>query len=493
MSHKNKVKGSDEKDSGSSESSNPDAQKVIGEIISEFDINVEILTDVMKIYSPAKLEDLTPEEAEVAYERLKQLRAPFDKSLKDLLLCQRNYKLEESLTMRVMELKDVYSAHSDTLSSTLAALKKIINEKKSNDLDRDNLQIIKNLLPGIEIQKFEGENLLDPMKFYTFRKTFFELVMARKGVSDAVKFMFLKNSLTGYALSIINSLTPDGTNLQKAIDMLDKEFLNKTAVCSKLFERLMSLTPLFDKHDKNFVETRKYIHCVRSLVNDLVLLGHNFDTGSTSNAMLSHLVFTRLPWLVQSAFTVRLKNNFPTFDDILEHYAEVIYQLNIKHASKDRVLSITKESASGKNNHVKALQTNNKSSKISKPLSEKGVCPKESKQKFTKTKNLSYANAVSSEVPKSSAKDRSLNTEDESQMKLCKFCKSKEHLTSFCNVYKTKIDRVNRLEAVGLCSICMSSTHKESVCKFKSAPFRFECFICKSNSHITPLCPSQSK
>ena len=63
---------------------------------------------------------------------------------------------------------------------------------------------------------------------------------------------------------------------------------------------------------------------------------------------------------------------------------------------------------------------------------------------------------------------------------------------SHCDNYKSLSDRQVRCVNIKMCKFCTSFKHNASSCSGKDDKLPFDCFQCKSHSHITALCPNLS-
>ena len=61
-----------------------------------------------------------------------------------------------------------------------------------------------------------------------------------------------------------------------------------------------------------------------------------------------------------------------------------------------------------------------------------------------------------------------------------------------CPKYVNYATRVRRCGEMKLRSFC-SSKHLAEACPNKDGKLSFQCYTCKSNSHISALCPAQTK
>ena len=75
--------------------------------------------------------------------------------------------------------------------------------------------------------------------------------------------------------------------------------------------------------------------------------------------------------------------------------------------------------------------------------------------------------------------------------KHCKLCSGPQSMSQ-CDNYKSLSDCQVRCVDLKMCKLCTSLKHNASSCPGKDDKLPFDCFQCKSHSHITALCPNLS-
>ena len=99
--------------------------------------------------------------------------------------------------------------------------------------------------------------------------------------------------------------------------------------------------------------------------------------------------------------------------------------------------------------------------------------------------NTSTSNIESKPSPKASPNSKKPG-------KHCKSC-SGPHSMSQCDNYKSLSNHQVRCVDLKMCKLCTSLKHNVSSCPGKDDKLPFDCFPCKSHSHITALCPNLSR
>ena len=297
----------------------------------------------------------------------------------------------------------------------------------------ENLNEFKLKLPDLKCPTFDGEGC-NNMEYHAFMSTFNNVIGLRSNVSDSTKLTYLKTYLRGYAQKLILNLQITEDNYKIALELLNNEFLNKDAIKSELFSKLLNLKP---DTDREFLKTRIYINEIKCILSDLKMYDTDLTLCPSSKDFLSHIVYSKLPMNFRQELVRRLNNNYPSLDDVYENYIEVIKTLSIKSNFHEKNSSMPQEK--GKNNF---FQQNN---------------------------------SVSSNPAGTSGEVR----------RNCKFCGGTSHSMFHCKKYPSYDSRVKRCKEMNLCTNCSSLKHNKDGCV---RLLDFPCSICQSKNHISALC-----
>ena len=315
---------------------------------------------------------------------------------------------------------------------------------KSNDASDYKLK-----LPELEVDKFDGEGTSN-LEYHSFISQFMNVIGNRTNLNNSTKLTYLKTYLKGYAHKLIQNLQITDENYQMALDLLDKEFLNKEALVDDLFKKLLDLKPDFDR---DLTKTKIYISDVRCILTDLKTYGKDLLEDDSANALVSHIVFNRLPNSFKQELVRRLNSNFPSMKEIFDNYSEVVKTLNLK---SNRVFDRNDGKSDGKN------------------VNKKG---------FTRMSNHNNSSPLQQN---SNTTDSPGKTEFK---KNCKWCQSTSHSMLGCKKYPNHESRVKRCKELGMCLNCTSLKHFKNNCR----KLDFACVTCKSQFHISALCPDLSE
>jgi len=202
----------------------------------------------------------------------------------------------------------------------MAALEKSVQTYKQKETNFD----LK--LPNLSCPVFSGEGA-SHLEFSAFIMQFQNCIGHRITLSPSAKFTYLKTYLRGYALKVLQHLQVNDENYEVALKLLESEFLNRKAVIDDLYQKLLSLKP---KPDPTFLETKLFLNEVRCVLSDLKHYKRDLLSNESSAEFVSHLVFHKLPAVVRDEFIIRLDTNYPSLDQILDNYVEIIRKLNLR-------------------------------------------------------------------------------------------------------------------------------------------------------------------
>ena len=306
--------------------------------------------------------------------------------------------------------------------------------------------------PPLECGTFNGKEK-DKFAFNAFLNQFNNVIGSRKHLSDAVKQTYLYGYLRDYALSIVKPLAISDSNYKVAISMLKQEFLDVNYIVDETFKNLLQASPN-QEFDPEYTSVKVYLNEIRAYLYELK--SHKVDlleSGTAGHKFISHVVFSKLPAPVRREFVHKFSNNYPSLNDVLDKYTDVLQTLYLTSSVKKKPFV----KPSGKQNNSPGK------------LEPKGKSPKEDKRAL---QNYKVVNV-----------DRNVK---------CKLCNSKEHTLGKCPSFTTFKARIDRANELSLCTRCAGSGHKEASCYGAQNKLRFECFHCKRREHITPLCPKAS-
>jgi len=383
------------------------------------------------------LASIAEEDTDSAFLSAEEIIIPAIKEIKklDLQILEALSSDPEAFELSDRALDELDSAtkyHLD-ISSKLNEYRKKFSEKtevvKSPAISNDQLK-----LPNLKCSSFSGEDS-DSLKFHDFITQFRNVVDFRSNLAASSKLTYLKGYLTGYALKVVSHLKTDNENYPVALELLEREFLNKDQLVDDLFSRLVALKPISDCDSHH---TKLYINEVRCALSDLKNYGKDLLADTSCEQFVSHIVFSKLPTAFRQEAARKLGTNFPTLSMIFENYVEIL-----------RMLSLRTE-----NVHVK-------------------LCEKESNS--DKYKNKKYRNVSNSNV----------NSVNVVPVRSCKFCSNSDHAMVNCRKYRSHTERVSRCKELKLCSRCTSARHDEKSC---NSNLPFACPICSKTNHIHALC-----
>ena len=226
--------------------------------------------------------------------------ACLDNEINDLYVSNVPEESEELPSDYTDEL-DTQLDYSLTVKRKLAALAalQVNEESKPQVKDASDCRL---KLPELNIDPFSGEGSSN-LEFHSFLSKFNNVVGFRSNLSKSTKLTYLKNYLTGYAYKITAHLQIDDGNYDVAMNLLEKEFLNKEALIDDLFSKLLELKP---ETDRDFLKTKIFINDVKCIISDLSTYKCDLLGNHSSMLFISHLVFHKLPYPFKQELTRRI-------------------------------------------------------------------------------------------------------------------------------------------------------------------------------------------
>lgn len=170
-------------------------------------------------------------------------------------------------------------------------------------------------LPQISLPTFDG-NMLHWM---TFIELFESLIYSRKSFDNVEKHYYLRASLTGEPLSLIQHLPCDSANFEIALKILKSRYQNTRLLADQYIERILQLPQL--PNDAQGLRSLFYNPLVESS-QALTKLGLPIKNWSY---MLVHIILKKLPLRLRTMFEERYgkqMNVLPTFEQLIEFLDE---------------------------------------------------------------------------------------------------------------------------------------------------------------------------
>ena len=186
----------------------------------------------------------------------------------------------------------------------------------------------------ITCELFDGGKA-DAFAFKYWLSQFENMLASGKTKANRFKLSALRNHLThtGFAFKLIDKLEINDDNYEVALEKLKSEFLDVNKIVDKLLDQLLEKTP---KYDPEFEGLKLYIADIRGILNDL---NNSYDTdletpGTGGFKLVSKIIYSKLPPVVQKAVIERVASNYPTLTQISENINEIIEKLLKTKASQ---------------------------------------------------------------------------------------------------------------------------------------------------------------
>ena len=142
------------------------------------------------------------------------------------------------------------------------------SEAQSVVTSKDLLEVMAHMnvsegkLPSLDCSTFSGKEK-DKFAFNTFFNQFKNVIGSRKNLSDANKLTYLVGCLRDYALSVVKHLSITDDNYEIAIQMLEREFLDKEFIIDETYKNILKSSPS-STFDSEYTPIKIYLNEIRS-------------------------------------------------------------------------------------------------------------------------------------------------------------------------------------------------------------------------------------
>ena len=320
-----------------------------------------------------------------------------------------------------------------------------VPKKDTEDLNSSHY----NVTPKLNCPFFNPEDLSkDKLAYLNFFKEFRNCVLSTK--SKSLRLIILKNHLRGYAQKIINHLSISDTNFDVAVEILDKEFLDREYIINSIFRSIEDSRIL---HENNSDSVKLFLTNLKAQIYELK---NSFyldflEEDTPGNKYLGFVIFNKLPVSLRREIIHLVGSNYPSLNQIFEHYSDVI-----------RTLEITKPSFSNSSRNTDKF---------------KSSIPKKTNTSDRREKPSTLQNFYVKPGP---------------VFYKCNFCQSNSHSAFYCVKFPSLKERLQQCRASKLCTSCTSPHHSPDHCLGKRGQLK-PCWKCSSNSHAGALCPKEEK
>lgn len=290
-------------------------------------------------------------------------------------------------------------------------------------------------LPKSKLPEFSGEIL----EWATFNDMFVATVHSHPGLSDTQKFTYLRERLSGVALSTIAGLQLCDANYKVAYDLLKKRFGKTQDIIDAHYVALMHLSVTSTDHSS----LRAFFDSMESHLRSLQAIGEDI----TQHVFVS-MITSKLPQ--------------PT-----------LLQLELQKGSSPWTVTSLR---AGLENYITAQENSQRQA---------------SHQKQTNVKPMpnSYSSMPSASAPSSGhalaslASHKSSARPQQKSNPTCSFCRQ-SHYADECSHFPTIAERKNA--APDRCFVCLRTGHSSASCLNHR-----RCYHCGDTTHHRSLCPKK--
>ena len=233
----------------------------------------------------------------------------------------------EDLTKSIQYVQEVTSTlagYRQASKPTPVANKSVRNQDLVDALAKNQGAPGRNL---VTCGKFDGGNT-DAFVFLAWFSQFENMLASGRPMAGRYNLAALCNHLThtGLAYKLIQTLEITDDNYDVAVEILKEEFLDVEKIVDKLCDQILEKSP---KYDAEFEHVRLYVAEIKAILNDLNK-SYNVDLISPDTGgykFVSHIMFSKLPPVVQKAIIEKVSSNYPTLDDIFDNIKDIIEKL----------------------------------------------------------------------------------------------------------------------------------------------------------------------
>ena len=341
----------------------------------------------------------------------------------------KNYRL---LEQKVLKCRDHLAKFkkSRTVSNTLPSRSDSPHQRSACNLK----------LPELKLMIFDDNNS-DLFAFDSFRSSFCNAMASFSGITNIEKIIYLKSSLRGRALALVEHLPVNEDSFDEAWQLLEDEFYDADFLLNSVISKIIDYPKCSDLNS-----TMEFCTSLKSWVLNLRKMNYDFETVETAgNLIMSNLVRSKIPTFFLQELCRRSGVGYPSLNHFLEYSSEMA-----------KMFKKSSSNASG----------------------------------FKKTEiSKNYATKTYSNVSKSDIKS-SPQGSDKNFLRSCKFCLGTNHSTLRCKTYYSYADRIKKADSLSLCTKCLSKNHQFDMCPGKKGKLPYPCTSCKQTDHITSLCPN---
>ncbi|XP_055589396.1 uncharacterized protein LOC129741674 [Uranotaenia lowii] len=173
-------------------------------------------------------------------------------------------------------------------------------------------------LPDIKLPEFSGSIL----RWFSYYDTFDSLVHNNADLSDVQKFHYLKSTLRGEALKLVEKMSVTGNNYSVALKMLTDRYQNLNILVRSHIEALFKV----EKVRKEC--PRELTSLVGDFENNLGVLEKLGENTKGWSSLLVHMVSARLDHnTLREWQRAADKKKMPTYDELIKFIREYVMEL----------------------------------------------------------------------------------------------------------------------------------------------------------------------
>ena len=410
------------------------------------------ITRILNTFDKAKNDStLDRSTFEVLHEELKGYLDKYNSADSEVQAAYDQCNVDENQPDRKKDTEESLEYLDDVRNKLIAFKKQVVASEQPQQVAHNNEDLVAAITQAqgvpsrqnVTCQLFDGTN--DKLDFKNWFSQFETMINSGRPMAGRYKLNSLKNHLTkgGLALKLINNLQPIDTNYEIAVEILKEEFLDEGKLIDQLFNLILQKSPTYDVE---FRGLRLYVAEIKGFLSDLKT-SHKVDLLAAESGgykLVSHIIFAKMPSVIQKALIEKAKSNYPTIDQIFDNIKDVI-ETNLKTKPK-------------------RVETNR---------------APDWKPSGSNMEGGSKGGATLENFHTRAGPNKTVFH--------CKFCQVDGHSSFYCNQYKTLEQRKARCIELKLCFRCTSNKHIANACPGSKGNLT-QCRSCGSKGHTGALC-----
>lgn len=319
-------------------------------------------------------------------------------------------------------------------------------------------------LPFINLPTFDGSY----EKWNVFCDTFKSIIDSNQQLSSVQKFHYLRSTLRGDALRVIENIETTNINYEIAWNLLKERYENKKLITHNHIKALFEIQSL---PKENSTQLRQFLDTIQKHIRALKLLGQPTDSW---NSLLLYLLATKLDISSRREWETKVstQKDDPTFDEFcafIKQKCQILETVNNTAQNTHITSQLTKHNThlnkhNSQNNTHLVKQRTYPNTQFSKPFTHTNPYF----QRSNTHSNTQFIRQTPQNLQPSqhSFSIQSQRQQPQYQTQLCQFCRAAPHKPFSCERFMNMSpqERQKEVTRLNLCLNCFSKSHLTAQC-----------------------------